>query len=38
MSLAYAAKLGLKVCLIDIKAQKIDSSLLKIFEIVITSF
>ena len=34
----YASKLGLKICFIDVKAQKIDNSTLKTFEIVLTSF
>lgn len=38
ISLEYISKLGLKICFIDVRAQKIDNSTLKIFEIVLTSF
>lgn len=38
MTLAYTAKLGLKIRLINFKAQKIDSSTFKIFEIVLLTF
>lgn len=38
MILTYAAKLNLQVCSTNIKAQKIDSSILKMFEIILTSF
>ena len=38
MSPAYASKLSLKVYHINIGAQKIDSSILEIFEIVLASF
>ena len=34
----YALKLGLKVRLTDVGAQKIDGSILKTFEIVLASF
>lgn len=36
--LTYIAKLGLKIRRIDIKAQKINSSILKMFRIVLISF
>lgn len=35
---AYAAKLGFKVQPINVKAQKIDSFLFKIFDMVLASF
>lgn len=35
---AYAAQPGLKVQLTNVKAQKIDGSILKIFKIVLASF
>lgn len=35
---AYILKLGFKTCNINVKAQKIDSSTLKMFQIVLTSF
>ena len=38
MVLAYAAKLGLKVCLINVWAQKIDNLLLKTIGMVIAGF
>ena len=38
MTPTYAAKLGLKVRKTNIRAQKIDSSILKTFEIVLTDF
>lgn len=38
MTLAYALKLGLKICFTNIKAQKIYSSIFRIFEMVFTSF
>ena len=38
MAPAYAAKLGLKVCLINVGAQKINSSSLRTFEMVIAGF
>lgn len=38
MTLAQILKLGLKICHTNIRAYKIDDSILKIFEIVITSF
>ena len=38
MTLAYASKLGLKVWTTNIGNQKIDSSLLRTFEIVIAGF
>ena len=34
----YALKLGLKVCSINIGAKKIDSFIIKIFEIILASF
>lgn len=37
-TLTYAAKLGLKVCLTDIRAQKINSSTFETFEIELASF
>ena len=36
--LAYASKLSLKVYPINVRAQKIDGSILKIFEMVLASF
>ena len=38
MTLGYALKLGLKIHLINVKAQKIDNSTLETFEIVLASF
>lgn len=38
MTLAYAAKLYLKVRSTDIKVQKIDDSTLETFEIVLANF
>ena len=38
MMLAYALKLGLKICRINVGAQKIDGSILKTFGIVLASF
>lgn len=38
MTLFYTFKLGLKTYPINIKAQKIDSFTLKIFEIILNSF
>lgn len=38
ITLTYIVKLGLKICHIYIEAQKIDSFILKIFEIVFVSF
>lgn len=38
MTLAYIVKLGLKVLLINVRVQKIDSSILKTFEMVLASF
>ena len=38
MTPAYAAVLGLKICSIAVRAQKIDGSFLKTFGIVIASF
>ena len=38
MSLGYTKKLGLKVWKANIGAQKIDSSILKIFRMVIAHF
>ena len=38
MTLAYAAKLDLKICLTSVIAQKIDGSLLRAFGMVITYF
>lgn len=38
ISLAYAAKLGFKDRLTNVDAQKIDGSILKMFEIVLVSF
>lgn len=35
---AYASKLGLKVCFIDVRVQKIDGSTLEKFEMVLASF
>ena len=37
MTLGYTLKLSLKICLINVKAQKIDSFTFKTFEIVIAS-
>lgn len=34
----YVLKLGLKVCYINVKAQKINSSTIEIFKIVLTCF
>lgn len=36
--IAYMAKLGLKIQLIDVKIQKIDCSTLEIFDMVLVSF
>lgn len=36
--LIYTLKLGLKVCFTNIKAQKTDDSIFKIFKIVLASF
>ena len=38
MTPAYTTKLGLKIQSTNVKAQKIDSSLLKTFAMVITNF
>lgn len=38
MAPSYTAKLGLKVWLIDVRAQKIDGSILKPFEMILTIF
>ena len=38
MTLKYALKLDLKICYINVKAQKIDSSIFKTFEMVLASF
>lgn len=38
MTAAYAAKLGLRVHLTDIGAQKIDGFILEMFEMVLASF
>ena len=38
MALGYVSKLGLKVRLTNVRAQKINGSTLKIFEIVLASF
>lgn len=38
ITLAYISKLNLKLCYTNIGAQKIDCSILKIFEIVLASF
>ena len=38
MALAYASKLALKVHPTNVKAQKIDGSILKTFEMVLASF
>lgn len=38
MSLAYTAKLGLKVYKINIEIQKIDGSIFTFFEIVLADF
>ena len=38
MTPAYAKQLGLQVQKIDVRAQKIDGSLLRIFRMVIASF
>ena len=38
MTPGYALKLGLKVCLTNIEAQKIDGFTLETFEIVLASF
>ena len=38
MKLVYALKLGLKIYLTNVKAQKIDGSTLKTFKIVLASF
>lgn len=38
MHLVYAAKLGFKMRLTNVRAQKYDESILKTFEIVLTSF
>lgn len=36
--LAYLAKLGFKICQINIKVYKIENSMLKIFVIVLANF
>ena len=36
--MAYTSKLGLKICYINVRAQKIDGFTFKIFGIVIASF
>ena len=38
MTLGYASKLGLKICLTNVGAQKIDGSTLKMFGMVLASF
>ena len=38
MTLSYTLKLSLKICLINIKAQKIDNSIFEIFEMVLANF
>ena len=38
MTLAYIAKLGLKICSTNIGAQKIDGSLFKTFRMIIAGF
>lgn len=38
MTLAYIAKLSLKIQLINIKAQKINNSIFETFGIILTSF
>lgn len=38
MTLVYLLKIGLRIRRIDIKAQKIDSSIVEIFKIVLASF
>lgn len=38
MTLIYALKLGLKVCSINIWAQKIDCSIFKIFKMILANF
>ena len=38
MTLRYASKLGLKICSTKVWAQKIDCSIIKMFEIILTSF
>ena len=38
MILGYALKLGLKICYTNVKIQKIDSSILKIFKMILASF
>lgn len=38
MTSIYVSKLGFKVCYTNVKAQKIDSSIFKTFEIVLTIF
>ena len=38
IALAYASKLGLWIQVTDVKAQKIDGSLLQTFQIIITGF
>lgn len=38
MTPVYTSKLGFKVCLTNVKAQKVDGSILKIFGIVLASF
>lgn len=37
MTLAYEAKLSLKICATNIKAQKVDDFTLEMFEIVLSS-
>lgn len=38
MTLIYTAKLGLKVCQTDVRAQKIEGSTFKIFKILLANF
>lgn len=38
MTPTYISKLGLKVCLTNFKAEKVDGSIFKIFDMVLASF
>lgn len=38
ITLTYVTKLGFKICHINVKAQKINSCIFKIFRIILTSF
>lgn len=38
MTLLYTSKLGLKICFINVRAQKINGSIFKIFKMVLVNF